>query len=134
MRSRILVGFGIVAIAVVGLAAASLAAARQWAIVYVAEPTLIGSTFVVGPVVFTHDEGKMARGEPCTTVHLFDPAKGRATEEVASFHCIPTRGRTAAKFTLRTRPSTLGYGCVLTSYQFAGDPEVHGVPQPVDAH
>lgn len=134
MRSRILIKLGMAALAVVGLAAASQPATRRSAIVYIADPTLIGTTFVVGPVVFTHDDGKMTRGEPCTTVHLFDPAKGRATEQIASFHCIPTRGATASKFTLRTRPSSLGYGCVLTSYQLAGDAEVHGVPQPADAH
>ena len=44
---------------------------RQWAVVYLQEPTLIGSTIVQGPVLFTHDDARMARGEPCTTVQLF---------------------------------------------------------------
>jgi hypothetical protein len=114
--------------------AASLPLVRQSALAYLTEPTLIGSTFIVGPVVFTHDNEKMARGQPCTTVHLFDPETGRATEEIASFHCIPRRGRMVSTLTLTTRPSTWGFGCVLTGYQFAGDPEIHGVPQPADAH
>ena len=50
--------------------------ARQWAVVYLREPTLIGSTIVQGPIIFTHDETKMARGEPCTTVQLFEPGLG----------------------------------------------------------
>src|ERR1051325_7547901 len=138
MRRRTLVGMSIVAMAATtSMAAGNLAplpGVRQSAVTYLTEPTLIGSTFIVGPVVFTHDNAKMARGEPCTAVHLFDPQTARETEEVASFHCIPRRGPMVSKLTVTTRPSALGYGCALTSYQFAGDAEVHGVPQPVDAH
>jgi len=110
------------------------ASARQWAIVYLQEPTLIGSTIVQGPVIFTHDDDKMARGEPCTTVQLFEPGKGPA-EPIASFHCTPTRRAPVHAFTIRTRPNTQdGFGCVLTEYQFAGDSEGHGVPVAGAAH
>lgn len=133
MRSRTFAGL----LVVVGLAAAVNshgAATRRWASIYLAEPTLIGSTIVQGPVMFVHDDVRMARGEPCTTVHLFDPARG-PLEEIAAFHCIPTPRKPAVKFTLTTRPNTeLGYGCVLTEYQFAGDTEGHGVPEPRLAH
>jgi len=109
-------------------------AARQWAVVYLHEPTLIGSTIVQGPVIFTHDEEKMARGEPCTTVQLFEPGQGPA-EPIASFHCTPVRRQPVGTFTIRTRPNTQdGIGCVLTEYQFAGDSEGHGVPQAGAAH
>ena len=120
-----------------GMAAATRggsADARQWAVVYLHEPTLIGSTIVQGPVIFTHDEGKMTRGEPCTTVQLFEPGLGPA-EPIASFHCTPIRRSPVTTFTLRTRPNTQdGIGCVLTEYQFAGDSEGHGVPQAAAAH
>jgi hypothetical protein len=107
---------------------------RRWAVVYLAEPTLIGSTIVEGPVLFTHDDANMARGEPCTTIRLFEPAGG-PTEEIAAFHCIPASRSVVRKFTLRTRPNTeLGFGCVLTEYQFAGDTEGHGVPTSTNAH
>jgi hypothetical protein len=108
--------------------------AHRWAVVYLQEPTLIGSTIVQGPVIFTHDEGKMARGEPCTTVQLFEPSQGPA-EPIAAFHCTPTRRSPVNVFTIRTRPNTQdGIGCVLTEYQFAGDSEGHGVPQAGAAH
>jgi hypothetical protein len=137
MRLRILVG----ALLIVVLAAGAMAASgdpatpsRQWAVAYLTQPTLLGLTIVQGPVLFTHDNAKMARGEPCTTVYLFEPAKGPA-QEVWSFHCIPTPRKVASKFTITTHPNTdLGYGCVLTSYQFAGDAEAHGVPSMVNAH
>ena len=138
MRARMLIG---AVLLVAGLGSGTLAAgdhrhgaARQWAVVYLTEPTLIGSTFVQGPVLFTHDADKMARGEPCTSVQLFEPRSG-PLEEVASFHCIPRRGMVSTRFILTTRPSAnLGFGCVLTAYQFAGDPEVHGVPVVREAH
>ena len=134
MRSGILVStlilVGLAAPATVTTSGNGVAPVRQWAIVYLTEPTLIGSTIVQGPVLFTHDNAKMTRGEPCTTVSLYEPAKGPA-EEIASFHCIPTARTVAHKFTITTRPNeALGFGCVLTEYQFAGDSEGHGVPIP----
>jgi hypothetical protein len=137
MRSRIL---GVTVLLVTVLTAGPVARSgdrvgpRQWAIVYLSEPTLIGSTLVQGPVLFTHDDTRVARGEPCTTVTLFEPARG-PIEEIAAFHCIATPRKAVGKFTVRTRPNTaLGFGCVLTEYQFAGDVEAHGVPTPADAH
>jgi hypothetical protein len=138
MRSRILAGaFMLVVVLGAGAVATSggrVAPARQWAVVYLGEPTLVGSTIVQGPVLFTHDDTKMARGEPCTTVHLFEPSKG-PVEEIAAFHCISTPRSVVGKFTIRTRPNDeLGFGCVLTEYQFAGDTEGHGVPTLANAH
>ena len=107
---------------------------RQSAMVYLAEPTLIGSTIVQGPVLFTHDAAKMARGEPCTSVRLVDPVSG-PIEEVTAFHCLSRPGRVTNRFVLTTRPNLLdGVGCILTAYQFAGDPDVHGVPVTAAAH
>jgi hypothetical protein len=130
MRSRIFVG-ALVLASVLGAGSVVTSGdgrGRQSAMVYLTEPTLIGSVIVEGPVLFTHDNAKMARGEPCTTVYLLESRK-RAGEEIASFHCIPTPRNVAHKFTIRTRPNAvLGFGCVLTEFQFAGDPEGHGVP------
>ena len=132
MRSRILVAtaflLGVFAAGSVATSGDGGARGRQSAMVYLTEPTLIGTTIVQGPVLFTHDNAKMARGEPCTTVYLLESRK-RLAEEVASFHCIPTPRKVARKFTIATRPNEmLGFGRVLTEYQFAGDSEGHGVP------
>ena len=136
MRSRILIAVcllvGVLAAGAVTASGYRRPSPRQWAVAYLAEPTLIGSTIVQGPVLFTHDDSRMTRGEPCTTVQLFDPAKG-PLEEIAAFHCIPTYRGAAGTFTVRTRPNDAwGYGCVLTEFQFAGDAEGHGVPAPTD--
>jgi hypothetical protein len=140
MRSQFFVGaFLVAAVLTVGAVATSgdgVTPVRQTAVVTLSEPTLIGATIVEGPVLFIHDAEKMARGEPCTTIRLFDPEKGPA-EELVSFHCIPKARRVVSKFTMTTRPNTeLGFGCVLVEYQFAGDAEGHGVPlsKPAFAH
>jgi hypothetical protein len=113
---------------------AGAAPKRLSAVIYLTEPTLVGSTIVQGPVLFVHDEERMARGEPCTTIRLFEPGNG-PTESLVSFHCIPTRRPIARAFTIRTRPNTAdGYGCVLKEFQFAGESEGHGVPLPANAH
>jgi hypothetical protein len=135
MRFGILVGtFFLVGALAAGTVATSgdrMTRGRQQAVVYLTEPTLIGSTIVEGPVLFTHDDAKLARGEPCTSVYLFEPGHGPA-EEIASFHCIPKLRSVVLKFTIRTQPNeVLGLGCVLTEYQFAGDSEGHGVPAPI---
>lgn len=81
-----------------------------------------------GPVLFTHDAAKMARGEPCTTVRRFEPGSG-PIEEIAAFYCITRPGAVTNRFTLTTGPNVADvFGYVLTAYQFAGDREVHGVP------
>ena len=125
----------IVAAATILATTASRAApARQTAVVYLAQPTLIGATIVQGPVLFIHDMDRMARGEPCTTIKLFEPGVG-AAEELTSFHCIPRQTKVVRAFTIRTQPNTaLGFGCILTAYQFAGDTEEHGVPLALAAH
>jgi hypothetical protein len=140
MRSQVLVGaFLVTAAFTVGTVATNGDGAgpvRQTAVVSLQEPTLIGTTIVEGPVLFIHDAEKMAHGEPCTSIRLFDPEKGPA-EELVSFHCIPKARRVASRFTMTTRPNTeLGFGCVLVEYQFAGDTEGHGVPpsKPLTAH
>jgi hypothetical protein len=138
MRARTLIG---VVLLVAGLGSGTLAGgdhgrgrARQWAVVYLAEPTLIGATVVQGTVLFTHDADRMARGEPCTSVQLVEPRSG-PPEEIASFHCIARPGTVSTHFRLTTRPSAKpGFGCVLTAYQFADDPEVHSVPTLAEAH
>lgn len=136
MRSRLAVGLLLMTVvfATAALASGDRRPSRQWAAVYLFEPTLIGSTIVQGPVLFVHDEAKMARGEPCTSVQLFNPGEGPA-ETIASFHCIPRQARAANRFRIQTRPNTeLGFGCVLVEYQFAGDREAHGVPTSANAH
>ena len=123
MRSRIIVAALFIAVfAVVTKATPTV----KWAAVNLKDTTMIAGKFVAGPVVFIHDDARMARGEPCTTVHRFEPGKG-AGEEIVAFHCKPRWGKAPSRFTAATNSQPAGPP-VLTEYQFAGDEEAHIVP------
>ena len=126
MRTRYIVG----SLVLLGIALAGSRTAAQpalkWAIVNLTDATVIAGAFVSGPVVFVHDDAKMARGEPCTSVHEFDAKKGLG-KEVVAFHCKPRWTKAPARFTqaTATRPDSAR---VMTEYQFADDTEAHGIP------
>ena len=129
MRTRTIVG-SIVVFACLPIGAAvsrsAAAPALKWAAVNFVDTTVIAGAFVSGPVIFVHDDERMARGEPCTSVHRFEPGKGPG-EEIVAFHCKPRWTKAPARFTTATTPKPDGPR-VLTEYQFAGDEEARGVP------
>ena len=129
MRSRVIGGsFVFMTSLTFGIAATQTAArpALKWAAVNLKDTTVIAGAFVSGPVLFVHDEDRMARGEPCTTVHRFDSGKG-VGEEIVAFHCKPRWTKAPRSFTTATAPQ-VDRPPVMTEYQFAGDDEAHGVP------
>ena len=127
MRSRIIVGSLVLLGIVLAAARTTADPALKWAIVNLKDTTMIAGAFVSGPVVFVHDDARMARGEPCTSVHRFEVGKG-AGDEIVAFHCTPRWGSAPARFTtaIRTQPDAPR---ILTEYQFAGDEEAHIVPK-----
>jgi hypothetical protein len=46
--------------------------ARKSAVVTFGTTTIIAGAAALGTVLFEHDDARMARGEPCTTVYNFD--------------------------------------------------------------
>jgi len=129
MRSRTIVGsLALVAGLALGYTVSARAAGStvKWALVNMTETTWIAGRFISGPVMFEHDDARMARGEPCTRVLRFVPGKGPA-EELVGFHCKPRWGQAPDKFKAATDRLPDGMR-VLTEYQFAGDDEAHGVP------
>lgn len=126
MRSRYLAG----SLVLLGIALAAsrttAAPAIKWAIVNLKDTTVVAGRFMSGPVVFVHDDAKMARGEPCTSVYEFDAQKGIG-KEIVAFHCKPRWTKAPSRFTQATTTRPDGPN-VLTEYQFAGDEEAHGVP------
>lgn len=129
MRFRIIVGslvvFTFVAIVAVSQSVADTAV--KWAPVNLTDTTQIAGAFVSGPVVFVHDDAKMAAGKPCTSVHRFIPGKG-VGEEIVAFHCKPRWGQAPDKFTQAVTTTSDGLR-VMTEYQFAGDTEAHAIPK-----
>ena len=127
MWSRIIVASLVLVGIVIAAARTTADPALKWAIVNLKDTTLIAGSVVSGPVVFVHDDARMARGEPCTSVHRFESGKG-PVEELVAFHCKPRWGSAPKRFTtaIRTQPDGPG---ILTEYQFAGDEEAHIVPK-----
>jgi hypothetical protein len=132
MRSRILVG----ALLMVGMLAASALAtagdgfgpSTRTARVNFVNPVRINGAYVMGKCLIVHDDSKMARGEPCTTIYRFDARKG-AQQEIVSFHCQPKTRAAVDANTLTIVPDVAVGVPTLIEYQFAGDIEGHGVPQ-----
>lgn len=129
MPSRITLGSLLVAtVMTIGTVAQTGAdPALKWAAINLRDTTMIAGAFISGPVVFVHDDAKMAAGEPCTTVHRFEAGRGTG-EELVAFHCKPRWGKAPEQFTqsVTTTPDGLR---VMTEYQFAGDKEAHAIPR-----
>ena len=49
---------------------------RRWAIVNFADPVMLHRNLLMGMYLIVHDDERMARGEPCTSVYRFDPERG----------------------------------------------------------
>jgi hypothetical protein len=132
MRMRILVGVVLLIGSLAGRALATIGDGatplRQWALVSFHEPTRIAGRVLLGTYVIVHDDMKMMRGEPCTTIYRFDPVHG-PREAVVSFRCHPALRKPVAELTLTVqRLSPVDGRLRLVEYQFAGDAEAHGVP------
>ena len=129
MRSRIILGSLFVAtVMIVGAVSQSGADPTvKWAAINLKDTTLIAGRLISGPVIFVHDDAKMANGQPCTSVHRYEPGKG-AGEELVAFHCKPRWGKAPDQFTQAVTTSPDGVR-KMTEYQFAGDKEAHGIPK-----
>lgn len=100
---------------------------QRWAIVNFTDPVAVKGHLLQGAYLVVHDDARMAKGEPCTTIYRFDRTKGPQAAEV-EFMCKPAQRAACDKTTVSVDyDSTLGVR-KMTEYQFAGDDEVHGVP------
>src|SRR6266536_1260180 len=104
------------------------APSHQSAIVTFEHPTWVARQMLIGTYLIVHDEDKMTQGEPCTALYRVVGTRALPLEQVVSFHCIPRDRKVVRNFTTTVVSNpTLGID-TLTEYQFAGDPEGHGVP------
>lgn len=132
MRRKLLIGTALSFVAVGMVTLVAVAPSRKVALVRFIEPTIIAGVAVLGPVIFEHDDEKMARGEPCTTVYYVNSETGLQGEKVVTFMCVPRERALATKFqATRSHMSPSGPERLL-EYQFAGEREGHGVPISAD--
>ena len=109
-----------------GLASAGHATPQQWAIVNFSDPLSVRGHFLMGSYLVVHDDERMAKGEPCTSIYQFDRSTGKRALEV-EFMCEPIQKEVCDKTTFSVKRDNAGIN-QLTEYQFAGDSEAHGVP------
>ncbi len=132
MKSKLLVG-GLLVMSLVGVRPAhaqsndNSAPQRKWAVIKITEPVRVGRQLLMGTYLVVHDDAKMAKGEPCTTIYRFDPKAG-PKEQIVAFMCVPKKvlAQDTTILGVVTDPA-LGIRA-LTGYEFAGDGEFHGVP------
>ena len=99
---------------------------RRAAAVRFLNPTIIAGSVVMGTVVIEHDDAKMARGEPCTTVYRYK-SDAEYGEPLVSFMCLPQDRPRANKFEA-TLVQTISWPDRLLEFQLPGEHEGHGVP------
>jgi len=126
MRTRFLVG-ALIVFAILAVTAVAAVPTRQAAVVRFLTPTIIAGAAVMGPVVFEHDDAKMARGEPCTTVYQYDAKQQARGKVIVEFMCAPKIREVTKEFEARCIKAPAGPNR-LVEYQFKGDTEAHGVP------
>jgi hypothetical protein len=125
MRMKFFIGAAVM----IGLLAASILDAvptRRTAVVRFLRPTAIAGAFVIGTVVIEHDDAKMARGEPCTTVYRYK-SDSEFGEPIVSFMCMPQDRPLATKLEV-TLIRNISWPDTLIEYQIPGEHEGHGVP------
>lgn len=125
MRKNFFIGATLI-IGFLGAATLDALPNRRTAVVRFLRPTIIANAFVMGTVVIEHDDDKMAKGEPCTTVYRYK-SKTELGEPLVSFMCVPHDRPLATKFEA-TLVQTVSWPDRLMEYQIAGESEGHGVP------
>jgi hypothetical protein len=101
---------------------------KKAAIVTFTTQTMIAGGMALGTVLFEHDDERMARGEPCTTVYQVDAATKERGRVIVEFMCSPRERPVASKFEAICSRASIDGPDLLVEYQFAGDREGHGVP------
>lgn len=87
------------------------------------DPVQVRDRILMGRYVIEHDEGRMARGEPCTHIYHAD----RPGDLVVAFHCTHLERPVTWQNTVVLAPGPLSIK-TLSEFQFAGDTASHGVP------
>ncbi len=126
MRTKVIVG-ALLFVAVVAVSALGAAPTRRASVVRFLKPTIVAGAAVLGPVVFEHDDARMARGEACTKVFRYDSRQKARGELIVEFHCTPKDRPVATKFEATMIKSPLGPDRLI-EYQLSGESEGHGVP------
>lgn len=98
---------------------------RESMVVWFQRPVKVGDRVLFGKYVIEHDNGRMARGEPCTYIYA---ANDRRLPVVA-FHCRHLDRPRGQQASVIVRPLGEANGMQeFREFQFAGEFGSHGLP------
>ncbi len=126
MRVKYVVG-ALLFLAVLAVSTLGATPTRRASVVRFLRPTIVAGAALLGPVVFEHDDARMARGEACTRVFRYDARQNARGELIVEFHCTPKDRPVATKFEATVIKAPLGPDRMI-EYQLEGEAEGHGVP------
>ena len=110
-------------------AAAPAGATVERAVFTFNNPVRVANRILMGSYVIEHDEGRMARGEPCTRIYKGTNIRN-PTLLVAEFHCVHLdRAPVAAATATVSRAVGNGEPVWLDEFQYVGTSAGHGVPR-----
>jgi hypothetical protein len=124
MKGRVLAA--LILAAAIGAVVGAAAPTERSGTAFFMKPTLVAGHYILGQVLFVHDETKMARGEPCTTIYGLE--NGKRGDELVSFHCKRLARPVIDEMRVMAVDSADLKTLVMKEYQLPGEAEGHGVP------
>jgi len=101
---------------------------REEAVVEFTETVKLQGVLLRGQYLISHDDTKMAAGEPCLSIYTMKA--GKRDKLVISIHCEPVARERAAQFTVTLSPrSSANAVREVREIQFAGIAKGHRIPQ-----
>ena len=100
---------------------------REEAVVEFTETVKLQGVLLRGQYLISHDDTKMAAGEPCLSIYTMKA--GKRDKLVISIHCEPVARERAAQFTVTLSPrSSANAVREVREIQFAGIARGHRIP------
>ena len=100
---------------------------REEAVVEFTETVKLQGVLLRGQYLISHDDTKMAAGEPCLSIYTMKA--GKRDKLVISLHCEPVKREMAAQFTVTLSPrSSANAVREVREIQFAGFAKGHRIP------
>lgn len=128
MKRFSLIALMLVAIALIAFApdTKALAGKKQTGVVDFTQRTKLKDVYLSGKTLFVHDDEKMARGEPCTSVYSYEGSK--KGKLIIEFHCQPVERTRTDKFFVRSLLLGPPHNVAeIQEFQFAGSTEGHRI-------
>src|SRR5262245_6484691 len=100
---------------------------REEAVVEFTETVKLQGVLLRGQYMISHDDAKMAEGDPC--LYVYTMKAGKRDKLVIALHCEPVEREQAKRFTVILTPRNSGSAVrEVREIQFAGFAKAHRIP------